>query len=111
MDKYGGLKLAVAALLVVLFYIGAGLLLSIPVVMGECLPRDDPMIALCDADKKREFATYLAVFLGNFVVAAWFGWRRSTRHALLYLAAASALPLLFVIAINLAETALGIGWH
>jgi len=111
MAEVRGLKLILAAASTILFYVVICVILSIPIVMGECLPRSDPRIAMCDVEKRRDFFVYLGVFLANFGVVICLWRKQSADRALLYLAASSILPLAVVIAMNLAESALGVGWR
>ena len=84
-------------------YVIISFVLLAPIAMSECIPRSNPLIHLCDAEKQREFTIYIAVFLANPAVAAFIAWRRGARASLIYLMASALLP--FV-----ATTAYGLTW-
>jgi hypothetical protein len=74
--------------------------------MGECLPRSDPQIYLCDAQKHREILIYATVFLANLVAAGLIARRRNARVGVIYLLAASLLPFLVTLLYVLLANAL-----
>jgi len=86
-----------------LIYIPVTLLLSVPFLMGECIPRDAPNVAICDAQKRADLLVYTGLFLLNPFVASllvrWKTWRAGS----LYLLAASLMPFLVVLAMNLSR--------
>jgi len=81
-------------------YAAICVLLFIPVLMGECLPRDLPETALCDAAKQREVIIYLVTFLAAPVAAAAIGRFKSARLGVAFLLAASILPFILCVAAN-----------
>jgi hypothetical protein len=85
---------------VAILYTGIGLILAIPFLMGECLPRDLPGTAACDAAKRRDLAIYVLAFLTAPAGAAAISRRKSARLGMAFLLAASILPFILVIGTN-----------
>jgi hypothetical protein len=86
------MRLSLAWLAAGAFYAVVGVVLLVPFAMGECLPRGDPNIYLCDAEKRREFWLYAGVFFLNPIIAALIARRRSSRVGVGYLVLSGWLP-------------------
>jgi hypothetical protein len=69
----------------------------LPIAISECLPRSDPLIRLCDAEKQREVSLYLALLVVMPMVAGLVGWRHGSRTGLGVLIFSSPLPMIATI--------------
>ncbi len=80
-----------------ILYVAIAFILAIPILMGECLPRDLPQTAVCDAAKRRDALMYSAAFVAAPAMAAAIARYKSVRLGMAFLLAASVLPFVLVI--------------
>ena len=99
--SYAELAKFVGAVLVYLFL--GGFVLFIPFAMGECLPRDTPATAICDAEKRTDVGVYLSAFFINLIAASVLT-IRSLSLGTRYLLITSVVPFLIVLGMTLLRT-------
>jgi hypothetical protein len=81
-------------------YLAVSLFLFAAIAMSECLPRSDPVIHLCDAEKRREVLLYLVLFLVNPIITVLLIRRKTAASGLIYLTASSVLPFIAAMALG-----------